>query len=77
VNDPSDYAKSFIGKEVIVTVNKGRRQGEGIVTAVRRMPSEMHQSNGATYPSVQFRVKPSDGGRAFWTVSFPDKGEVR
>lgn len=74
----SDRARAYVGCTVEVTSNNPKRAGRGVVVAVRRAEGFtliLQGGTGKTFPAIQFRIKPSDGRRSFWTDSFPDESE--
>lgn len=61
-----------IGTEVIYTHPKGHKI-TGTLQGIRRSGSTIRDTDtGEAWPGVQFKVKPADGSRAFWTITFPD-----
>lgn len=66
-----------IGRHVdyMSTSRKGvKTTRRGVIDGMRRGPGKIvDMVTKQEWPSFQFRIKPVDGGRAFWTTSYPDK----
>jgi hypothetical protein len=55
-------------------------EGDGVkgniaakITGVRNPWCVIERSDGSKYRGVEFRIKPDDGRRAFWTPAMPDQ----
>lgn len=71
---PSKKALGMIGREISYELD-GRR-AEGTVIEVRRSNSTIvHAETLKESPGVQFLLRPDDGGKEFWTTTFPDKAK--
>lgn len=46
---------------------------EGICVEAKATGSVIVDHEGKEWPGIKFKVKPADGGRAFWTVTFPNE----
>jgi len=76
--DYSDFPKKFreqIGTEVNYTYNRAEinKKSSGIIDDMRWSQAQivnMKKINGPRYYGIQFRIKPKDGKRAFWTATF-------
>lgn len=47
--------------------SSGRPPVEGVCTGVRKGPMLVSLADNTMFPSIQIRIKPKDGSRAFWT----------
>lgn len=67
----------LIGQKVEYS-DKKRKKTIGQVVAVRRSPAVIYNTKtGEESPAIQFKIKPEDGSRAFWTASYRAKqGEL-
>lgn len=71
-----------LGEEVEYSESrKGKtKTARGVITGARRPHSELlwNMKTGKITPQknlIQLRIKPSDGGRAFWTTTMRDLAE--
>lgn len=71
---PSQKSLDLVGTHVIYEGDRRPGQVPCTVTAARKVSSTITRAiDGSTWSSVQFRLKPDDGSRAFWTPSMPDE----
>jgi hypothetical protein len=74
-NEPpfiSDHAQSMVGQVVHYTGNRPDRDVRGTITAAEFAGCTVTNERGK-WLGVRFRIKPLDGGRAFWTHAMPDE----
>lgn len=73
--EPSERSRLMVGK---VVTYEGDRSPAGpiecTVTAAEKVFSTITLgSDGSAWSAVRFRLKPTNGKRAFWTASMPDE----
>lgn len=72
---PSQQSLDMVGK--VVTYQGDRHKSgpiECTVIAVEKVLSTITRgSDGSLWSAVRFRLKPTNGKRAFWTSSMPDE----
>lgn len=62
-----------LGTEVDYT-NKDDETIRGVVTGIRKSAKTIRNiKTGERWPGIEFRIKPNDGGRQFWTCAYADK----
>jgi len=67
---PSAYAQSRVGRTMLYGVERR----EVVVEDVRRSAATIEDlDTGARWPGIQFKMRPADGGRAFWSTTFADR----
>lgn len=73
---PSEQSLALVGQTV--TWQGNRRRGgpdetcEVVVQAAEKTFSTISRSDGTLWTGVRYKVKPTDGRRAFWTPTMPD-----
>lgn len=70
---PSEHVRATVGKTVRYRTGE-REPVEVVVLDVRPSGSTVEDmETGEEWPGVQFKMRPTKGGRAFWSDVFADK----
>lgn len=71
--EPSQASLDLVGHTMTHTSTRRPHPTECTVQTAEKVFSTISRADGTTWSSVRFKLKPLDGGRAFWTDSMPDE----
>lgn len=65
----------LVGQHITFDSNRRSYKGGATITAVRHPPCTITAGPGRLFRGIEYRLKPDDGTRAFWTPTMPDEDQ--